>query len=143
MYFSAPNQVTYTYTYPTTDIQVTGNTWHVVRGGTVPCNVGTAVSDESVLLSKSELAKHVISPSSSAGAASDDTAASGGSSAPAITGGVPTITSGSTVAASGSSSGGSTSSSNKALLGLGAAVIVVSLAAGGFALSRRRGTGIG
>jgi hypothetical protein len=49
MYLGAPDQPAETTTYAATDIQVTGNTWHVVQGATVPCNSSRAVSVETIL----------------------------------------------------------------------------------------------
>lgn len=50
MFYSAPNMQPYTIQYPATSIRVTGDTWRIVDGGTVPCNVGKAVSIETILL---------------------------------------------------------------------------------------------
>ena len=50
LFVGAPDQPQYTLKYPTTDIQVTGDTWRVVRGGGGPCGVGTAQSLESRVL---------------------------------------------------------------------------------------------
>lgn len=44
MYFGAPGVGIHNDTYPETDIQITGDTWTVVRGGTVSCTAGFAVS---------------------------------------------------------------------------------------------------
>ena len=44
MYFGAPGVGIHNDTYPETDIQVVGDTWTVVRGGTVSCTAGFAVS---------------------------------------------------------------------------------------------------
>jgi hypothetical protein len=53
MFLGAPDQQPYALSYPATDIQVTGNTWHVVDGGTLSCSSGRAESIESILLPKS------------------------------------------------------------------------------------------
>jgi hypothetical protein len=45
----APNEPVDTQSYPATDIEVTGDTWHVVHGGDVSCSSGTAESLESIV----------------------------------------------------------------------------------------------
>lgn len=49
LYLDVTNQPAQTKHYPTLDIQVTGETWHAVGGGTVNCGAGTAVSAEAAL----------------------------------------------------------------------------------------------
>lgn len=51
LYLGAPNQPLYSLTYPSLNIQVTGDTWHVVGGASVPCDSGRSVSLESIVLS--------------------------------------------------------------------------------------------
>ncbi|MDQ1733075.1 MAG: hypothetical protein QOK10_3234 [Pseudonocardiales bacterium] len=46
LYFGIPGQSTWTQSYPATDIQVTGTTWHVVHGANLPCTQGTSHSSE-------------------------------------------------------------------------------------------------
>ena len=46
MYVGASGKQVHTVSYPTTDIKVTGNTWKVVRGGGVACNLGTSLPFE-------------------------------------------------------------------------------------------------
>jgi len=55
MYFSNANTPPLTTPYPATVIQVTGNTWHVVKGASVACNVGKGVSLETAVLGSSKL----------------------------------------------------------------------------------------
>jgi hypothetical protein len=55
MFLGAPDATPESFTYPATDIQVTGDTWHVVRGGNVPCTSGHAQSIESILLSSAQI----------------------------------------------------------------------------------------
>jgi hypothetical protein len=55
MYFFAPNRPGYSKTYPAAVIRVTGDRWSVVDGGSVACDVGKAVSDESVDLPASRV----------------------------------------------------------------------------------------
>ncbi len=50
MYLGAPDHPIYSLTYPALDIQVTGNTWHEVDGGTVSCTSGKSVSLETIVL---------------------------------------------------------------------------------------------
>ena len=49
MYFSAVNSPSHTSPYPASVIQVSGSTWKMVLGGTLPCNTGKATSDEGAL----------------------------------------------------------------------------------------------
>lgn len=53
MFYSAPNMQPYTIQYPATDIRITGETWRAVGAESVPCNVGKAVSIETLLLAPS------------------------------------------------------------------------------------------
>ncbi len=50
LYYGVPNQSTWTQSYAATDIKITGSTWTVVDGASVPCNSGTATSTETVVL---------------------------------------------------------------------------------------------
>ena len=56
IYFAARNVGQYVQTYPATTIRVAGNRWAVVRGGTIPCNVGKATSIATEALPASRLA---------------------------------------------------------------------------------------
>ena len=56
IYYSGINLPVEYSTYPSTVLRVNGNTWSVVSGGAVACNVGKATSAESQLLSPSQLA---------------------------------------------------------------------------------------
>ena len=47
LYLGAPGLQTLTQTYAATDIQVSGDSWKVVRGGSVPC-AGKAISIEDI-----------------------------------------------------------------------------------------------
>jgi len=49
IYLGAPDQPIFSATYAATDLQISGDTWTVVRGGSVPCNSGTAVSLEDLV----------------------------------------------------------------------------------------------
>jgi hypothetical protein len=46
IYYGAPQKSTWTETYAATDIKVTGSTWRVVRGASVPCRKGSAKPNE-------------------------------------------------------------------------------------------------
>lgn len=46
MEFGKINYARYQTPYPATTIQVTGDTWHVVQGGTLPCGRASAISGE-------------------------------------------------------------------------------------------------
>jgi hypothetical protein len=52
MFVGALGVGTLTDSYPATDIKITGDTWHVVRGGDVPCTQGSATSPEVVPASR-------------------------------------------------------------------------------------------
>ncbi|MBN9619638.1 MAG: hypothetical protein J0H43_07895, partial [Actinobacteria bacterium] len=119
IYFGRANYGLYSAPYPTTPIQVTGTTWHVVSGGTVDCGASKGESNEQVMgvVSKSDTtprrpsageqtasAGHsgaITAPVGSGGAASGSgSTGSGGSGAVPGSGMSPT-------AASAHSSGGS------------------------------------
>ena len=72
IYYGAPGKPTWTDTYAATDITVSGSTWRVVRGASVPCTKGTAKPNETFR----------ITPSPTGAAAS-----------PSTTSSVPTLTS--------------------------------------------------
>lgn len=55
MFYSAANSPVDQSPYPATVLQVSGNRWFEISGGSVPCNVGKAVSAETVDLPSSEL----------------------------------------------------------------------------------------
>jgi cobalamin biosynthesis Mg chelatase CobN len=67
MYYGIPGKPTWTDTYAATDITVTGSTWRVVRGASVPCTKGSAKPNEPFRITPSP---------SSAGAGSTATATS-------------------------------------------------------------------
>lgn len=49
LYLDTTDQPAETKHYPTLNIQVSGDTWHAVGGGTVNCGAGTAISAEATL----------------------------------------------------------------------------------------------
>jgi hypothetical protein len=78
IYLGAPFSSPYRKTYAATDIQVTGNQWHVVRGNTVACNLGTAVSTETDTLRAASITSEAAPvPSGSAGAHASGAATAG------------------------------------------------------------------
>lgn len=56
MYFTAPNEPVTSSPYPAAVIQVSGETWKLLSPATTSCTAGTAVSAETFVLPKSELA---------------------------------------------------------------------------------------
>lgn len=107
MFYSAPNMQPYTIQYPATSIKVTGDTWRLVDGGTLPCNVGKAVSIETVLLPPSSFP----APSKAA-----QTAPSAAGSTPSAGASGATVLAGDAV--DGNQSTPSSGDSNGALIGL-------------------------
>jgi len=96
MYLGAPDHPIYSLTYPALDIQVTGNTWHEVEGGTVSCTSGKSVSLETIVLPKATPHPHKSkngtgqssngpTASSSPKASTAPGAAGGGSASPLAT----------------------------------------------------------
>jgi hypothetical protein len=73
IFLGAPNQPIYNSTYDATDIKITGDTWQVVRGDSVPCGNGQSVSLEQVLASS--FPQLTASPSASGGSAGTPNAA--------------------------------------------------------------------
>lgn len=51
VYLGAPNEPAYTAKYDATDIKITGDSWQVVQGASVPCGEGQSVSLEQTLAS--------------------------------------------------------------------------------------------
>lgn len=120
--------------YPATDIQVEHGTWHVVRGGDVPCDSGHAKSIASVLAPRAA-AGRLIQHSSSPGAAGAHRG-SPPSSSGSRSGGEPSAA----TESRGTSSASSDSSGSSAWPWLIAAVALVAAVAGGLAFWRRRST---
>jgi hypothetical protein len=68
MYLGTEDAEVYSLHYPTLNIQVTGDTWHAVEGGSVNCDTGSAESIESILLPKTATAPpHSKAPASQKG----------------------------------------------------------------------------
>ncbi len=76
MYLGTKDAAVYSLHYPELAIQVTGDAWHAVGGGTVNCHSGTAESIESILLPKS---KTTVPTTTSPGSATGGTKAASGS----------------------------------------------------------------
>jgi len=83
MYIGAPGKPLYQSSYPTAVIEVTGSTWHVVRGGAVDCTSGRTKPVEELALPRSRFvsASASIAASRSADAASHSRAQTGPSGA--------------------------------------------------------------
>jgi len=87
VYLGAPNQPTFRGTYDATDIKITGNTWQVARGASVPCGNGQSVSLEQVLASAYPQLTSSASPSArAAGATAPKGATTAGATAKAGSG---------------------------------------------------------
>ena len=67
MIFAAPGQGAETTTYPATDIQISGDTWTVVRGGNVDCHAGYAISTMDTAIAPASTA--TVSPAAPVSAA--------------------------------------------------------------------------
>lgn len=162
IYFTGVNLEPYTQHYPATVIQVTGNKWSVVQGGTVPCNSGKATSSEVAGLNdpslktpqsvpvvrgavpgapnSSQVGFHSASSSTSPGAVPGAQASGSGATAaagnPARSGG---LAAGGRVGTATGKSGGLSGGTIAALVLIGVAVLAGGGA--GLALWRRRTTG--
>jgi hypothetical protein len=85
LYLGAPQQPAFTLKYAAANIQVTGNTWHLVgRPAAVSCSSGTAVSLEAILPKPAPTAK----ASTTSGSAGSSPAAATPSAGAAATGSV-------------------------------------------------------
>jgi hypothetical protein len=107
VYLGAPDQPPQSINYSATDIQVTGKTWRVVRGGAVPCTKGDAVSLEAVLPASNTagLAKGSATPTPAATGEGKAASAAPSPVAPAASDPAPLqLAAGSSVAASTTSS---------------------------------------
>jgi hypothetical protein len=76
MYLGAPGEPTLGASYAATDIQVTGDTWKVVRGESVPCNASTAISIEEIYGTAPTTVPPAAETAEPATSADDDAAAS-------------------------------------------------------------------
>ena len=118
--------------YDTADLRVTGSTWTVVRGGSLPCSAGAAKSVEDVLLapvhtpaptSRATLAQPPVSSTGPTAGSTTASAAAAGSQAPATTSG-----------------DAGSSSSPRTLVLLAAGLLAAGLVAVGFFFGRSRST---
>jgi hypothetical protein len=93
MYLKSPNDPYDALHYVATDIQVNGNSWHVVRGGNVACSAGTARSLTSILAPSAAAGRYNqpvkplkttpgVAPSSTSASDSSSGAAGAGSDTP-------------------------------------------------------------
>ena len=87
IYLGAPNTPTYSRQYDAADIKVSGDTWTVLDPASIPCNVGTSTSIETILLpsvAAMPTPTPGVTPSSSAAGSSGATAPTSGAPAPAV-----------------------------------------------------------
>lgn len=148
IYLSAPNQSVYSLKYDAADIQVTGSTWKVIRGGSALCGTGTATSNEDHLIPQ-----QLASASASASRAAAAAAVSGASNAPtsstanAASSAAAGASAEESASASRSSSGAvptasaadkGSSSDTAEIAGLGVAVVIVAAGGGIFWWRRNR-----
>jgi hypothetical protein len=133
MYLGAPDEPTYSLTYPAIDIAVTGSTWHAVDGGRVSCTGGKAESIETMLLPKSTFATHKHSKAKAQpNARSSSTAAAPGSSSK------PTTRASARVAASSAAANRGSAGDSSHRTGLFLAAGFAVLLAAGIVLAIRR-----
>ncbi|MCW2498185.1 LPXTG cell wall anchor domain-containing protein [Jatrophihabitans sp.] len=143
LYLGGPNLQLQTTSYDATFIRITGSTWTVVKGGSVDCTHGRAVSPETVLLPSSVVnpKPSTVSPGASASGTGSSSGATGAATAPASgrTLGAPASgsapTSGTAVAAS---DHGESNGSSAGWIVLGAAGLLVLAVGAVFAVRRRR-----
>ena len=130
MYLGTADQPQYSLHYPSLDIQVAGDTWHAVGGGTVNCKAGTAESIESIVL---PAATTTTSPGSTA------SHGSGASGSSAVSGSVsnPTSSSGATATGGGAATPVAATQSGSSHGWLAIALLVLLVAAAGWFLVRR------
>lgn len=138
IYYGIPNMPTWTETYAATDIRVTGSTWKVVRGASVPCTKGTAKVNEPfhIVASPSKAA----TPTAKAGAPSQSASsapsgAATGSSGPSLSASTSSPSDSSAVVAAVAAESSSSAGIPPWLWGLGA--LVALLAGGAWWISRR------
>ncbi len=132
LYAGIPNEPEYTRQYPATDIQVTGDTWRVVRGGAGPCGVGTAQSLETRVLPP-----NMLNPTTTA--APTSTVPSGPlSTIPASVVGKPSTGENLHEAQASAAEPSKTTSSATGIAIAIAAVVIVLIGAGALVLFRRR-----
>jgi len=138
IYLSAPNASVLKLPYPSTDIQVSGDTWTVVRGGTGDCGAGKATSNEVAIFGTAP-----PSPTATAGTSGRGGSPSASSGASHTAGSSP-LPSGSDLAAGAVDPASDTAPVDRHLpIVLGGALVVV-LALAGFAYSwwRERPTNV-
>lgn len=134
MYLGAPQQGTYSDSYPATDIQIAGDTWQVVRGASVPCTDGSAKDGETHFVAPTSGASHSAAVKNGASSHAATHQAAGGTSS------TPTDSASGSAAVSdvagAKHSSGKGSSTGAVIAAVVAAVIVAALS--GLLLWRRR-----
>jgi hypothetical protein len=142
MYLGAPDQSPYSFTYPTLDVQVTGNTWHAVDGGPVSCSSGRSISIETIVLPHKTPKPHPSSPAA-ATSGSHHGHHHGAAAHPAATP-RPSSSEVADASALGDTAGGSSDSSNAALeVGLIAGLVVIVATAAAVLIRRRHASASG
>ncbi len=137
MYFSNPNESPYSSSYPAAVIHVSGSTWTLATGGGGSCHVGTAVSIESLMLPKSELAApqsptvaHPAAASGTAGTQAKGTSKAGAAVQKTTTSSTVPSASASGKSATAEAAGSSSKSGSGGLsAGILAAIVVIVVAA--------------
>jgi len=141
MYYGKLNYGLYSQSYPSALIQVSGNTWTVVKGGTVDCGAAKAISQEVMtgVVKSAKPPKSAADPvrppgAATSGASSTSTGIRSGSAAGGAANTVP-VGSASPVAHSSSAPGNSSGTAGWVVGGVAAAVLA---AAAAIVVRRRR-----
>lgn len=127
IYYGIPGKSTWTDTYAATDIKVTGSTWRVVRGASVPCTKGTAKPNETFRITPSPTGAAASPSSSSSASPSPDSSSSPSVSATPSASGADSSSPSPVAVVAAEDDGGASSGAGAApwLLGLAAAAAVV------------------
>jgi hypothetical protein len=145
MHFGKANYGTYSSTYPATVIQVTGDTWRVVQGGTTNCKAAAAESTELAVGIPQLDPKHSRTETPATAPASTRPSGTSGSGATPSTGQGNGPASGQSIsaplhdAAKGTSASSRSSSTSVAVIGLAALCgLLIVVLVGGTIWRRRR-----
>jgi hypothetical protein len=130
VYLTAPNKQAYQLTYPAVNLRISGSTFVVVDGGTTPCTVGQAISNERINLPPSAF------PTPTAGTPRPSTG-TGATSGPTTSTASPNSSQSVVAAAEDPVAQTTDSGSNTVVLGL-LLVLLVGLAVVGFVIVRNR-----
>lgn len=134
MYYTAQGQTEYAFKYPAANVQITGNTWKQVGGGTVNCKAGQAYSNEFVIPGRipsgTPLGKQPTKASLPPGVGTSSTPGTGGTGTASVS------------ASAAANAKKSSSSSSGALWGVLAVVILLLAGGGGYLAMKRRHAGV-